>query len=169
RLQPDTDVEVLLASINMIAMRHPVLNSVYQQTGSVAIDGARNSDSSVRNSEKASERSEASGIHTCQLDEPLSYQRRRLSDVTELTGVVQAEIATPFMLTEQAPIRLCLYDIPSQANEKQQQSQHTHQGNNESERYLLLMFHHIAFDGWSMDILFNELFECYQSLLDDRA
>ncbi|WP_298776774.1 hypothetical protein, partial [uncultured Shewanella sp.] len=74
-------------------------------------DGARNSDSSVRNSEKASERSEASGIYARQLDEPLSYQRHRLSDVTELTDVVQAEIATPFMLTEQAPIRLCLYDI----------------------------------------------------------
>ncbi|MCL1127358.1 non-ribosomal peptide synthetase [Shewanella surugensis] len=148
RLQSATDTELLLQSINMIAARHPVLNSAYQEVSQAAGQETNHV---------------ASDTRTHLLNRPLSYQLNSLFNSAALEPAVKAEIATPFKLTEQAPIRLCLYELApvSELSDNKQLGG--------SERYLLLMLHHIAFDGWSMEVFFNELIECYQSLMVGRA
>ena len=59
-------------------------------------------------------------------------------DLSRLDQWLKHQISLPFDLTEQLPIRASLI--------------HT-----EQEQYLLLVIHHIAFDGWSVDLLLNEL------------
>ncbi|MCJ8268664.1 MAG: condensation domain-containing protein, partial [Psychrosphaera sp.] len=63
---------------------------------------------------------------------------------------VSADMSLPFDLTAEAPIRL---------------SHYVHGGAD----YLLILFHHIAFDGWSLDIFNAELAEFYYALAQNRA
>ncbi|WP_299009149.1 non-ribosomal peptide synthetase, partial [uncultured Shewanella sp.] len=120
QLQPTTNAELLLVAINRVALRHPVLNSVYLET-------------------------ESGEGYTQVRQSALKYQVQQCVSKTEFEQSVRLEIQTPFNLSEQAPLRLCRYDV------------------NDS-RYLLLMWHHIAFDGWSTEIFIDELMVCYQAL-----
>ncbi|MCL1126596.1 non-ribosomal peptide synthetase [Shewanella surugensis] len=130
RLTSHVDTEVLLHSINLIAQRHPVLNSIYRETNK--------------------------GIgFTELLDKPLSYHTQTVANQLAFETLVKAEVNRPFDLHEQAPLRLCCYDVASQYDKK-------------CERYLLIMPHHIAFDGWSITIFFTELTQTYLSLLEGQ-
>ncbi|WP_275359790.1 non-ribosomal peptide synthetase [Xenorhabdus bovienii] len=62
-----------------------------------------------------------------------------------LLQAVRAELATPFDLTAEPGLRLCHYRV----------AEH---------HYLLMMWHHIAIDGWSVDIFMDELAEIYSAL-----
>ncbi|WP_299011941.1 condensation domain-containing protein, partial [uncultured Shewanella sp.] len=120
QLQSTTNAELLLAAINQLAQRHPVLNSVYLEA-------------------------ESGEGYTQERESPLKYQVQQCASKTELEQSVRLEIQTSFNLSEQAPLRLCRYDV-------------------DDSRYLLLMWHHIAFDGWSTEIFIDELMEFYQAL-----
>ncbi|MCK5818624.1 MAG: amino acid adenylation domain-containing protein, partial [Psychromonas sp.] len=84
-----------------------------------------------------------------------SYQHALTSDVamdmhvldekSELLPKVKKEISRPFDLTHEPSIRLHCYETPSH-------------------RYLLLLFHHIAFDVWSNQIFRKEVSQAYQAL-----
>ncbi len=56
--------------------------------------------------------------------------------------LVKFEINHIYDLSKEIPIRVCLY-------------QHT----DNDEKYLSIVIHHIAFDGWSADIFLRELKE----------
>ncbi|MDE9511634.1 amino acid adenylation domain-containing protein, partial [Xenorhabdus bovienii] len=62
-----------------------------------------------------------------------------------LLQAVRAELATPFDLTAEPGLRLCHYRV----------AEH---------HYLLILWHHIAIDGWSVDIFMDELAEIYSAL-----
>ncbi|WP_139838903.1 non-ribosomal peptide synthetase, partial [Xenorhabdus vietnamensis] len=79
----------------------------------------------------------------------IPVQITRLADENTLLSVVKAEIATPFDLTTEPSLRLHHYQVADQT-------------------YLLLMWHHIAMDGWSIDIFMQELSAAYQSLSESR-
>jgi amino acid adenylation domain-containing protein len=78
------------------------------------------------------------------LDEPISINRHKAANKTALLQKLQAEIAQPFNLAQEPSIRLHCYQ-------------------SEGEQYLLLLCHHIAFDGWSVDILMQELAVVYSA------
>jgi amino acid adenylation domain-containing protein/non-ribosomal peptide synthase protein (TIGR01720 family) len=59
-------------------------------------------------------------------------------------------IQKPFDLSNDLPIRALLVQLPS------------------DEYILAIVLHHIAFDGWSIEILVNELSELYRSTIEER-
>lgn len=131
RLSADANTNCLLQSLNMIAKRHPILNSVLRKT--------------------------EAGDNVCEKRvQALVYQAHQISD-EHLMNAVEVDIKRPFNLTQHAPIRLCLYDVEPSISK--------HGLSNSNERYLLFVVHHIAFDGWSMDVFFNELSMCYTALM----
>ncbi|PHM75435.1 non-ribosomal peptide synthetase [Xenorhabdus cabanillasii] len=83
------------------------------------------------------------------LHENLVIKSQSCEDVNTLLDTVRAEIATPFDLTTEPSLRLCHYPVSDS-------------------HYLLLLWHHIAIDGWSIDIFMAELAEIYQSLRENR-
>ena len=65
---------------------------------------------------------------------------------SELDALLKQKMNQPFKLSQELPIRASLVTT-------------------EQARYLLLVIHHIAFDGWSVDLLLNELTEYQQHLV----
>ncbi|MBD8514253.1 amino acid adenylation domain-containing protein [Photobacterium sp. CAU 1568] len=63
---------------------------------------------------------------------------------------VKKDIDAPFKLASEPGFRLCGYDV-------------------EGQRYLLFTWHHIACDGWSTEVFFNELSHIYKSLMDGEC
>ncbi|WP_298776679.1 non-ribosomal peptide synthetase, partial [uncultured Shewanella sp.] len=147
KLKADVDEGQLLAAINGLVERHAVLNCVYQ----------------------ISEKGES---YTCLRDEGLAYQYHAevLTDKTQLNALMLSDVRRPFALGEEASLRLCRYDLVGQQEEGTLKPvKEKTQNDPERERYLLLMWHHIAFDGWSTDIFLAELSEIYTSLLESSV
>ena len=64
-----------------------------------------------------------------------------------------------FNLKEDYPIRVVFYEVENNEDKN----------NKETKHYLLINIHHIAFDGWSTDILLTELNRSYESLLESKT
>ncbi|NQY63105.1 MAG: amino acid adenylation domain-containing protein, partial [Alteromonadaceae bacterium] len=73
-----------------------------------------------------------------------------LTDQSELMPAIKEGIAKPFDLTSEQGIRLQRYQSGESA-------------------YLLIVWHHIAFDGWSSDIFMQEFAQCYQTLCQGQT
>ncbi|NTS77174.1 amino acid adenylation domain-containing protein [Catenovulum sp. SM1970] len=73
-----------------------------------------------------------------------------LAEHEDLFTAVQQEITKPFDLSGEMPMRLVRYVAKGQA-------------------YLLILWHHIAFDGWSTDIFLSELAQAYQAASNGEA
>ncbi len=84
------------------------------------------------------------------LNQDLVIISRSCSDMDSLLNTVRTEISTPFDLATEPSLRLCHYQVADK-------------------HYLLLLWHHIAIDGWSLDIFMNELAELYHALQDNRS
>ncbi|MDC9616130.1 amino acid adenylation domain-containing protein, partial [Xenorhabdus khoisanae] len=83
------------------------------------------------------------------LDGDLVIQSQSCDDRDRLLASVRTEIATPFDLTTEPSLRLRHYQVANS-------------------HYLLLLWHHIAMDGWSVDIFMAELAEIYHALQAGR-
>ncbi|MCG7495641.1 amino acid adenylation domain-containing protein [Vibrio sp. Of7-15] len=68
----------------------------------------------------------------------------------ELLHAVSSDIAQPFDLTSEPSIRLCHYQVDSNA-------------------YLLIVWHHIAFDGWSISVFLKDLAALYNAAKEGKA
>ena len=93
-----------------------------------------------------------------QLDDHTELQLKNASDLriehqhcslSDLDQLLQQHINLPFDLNQQLPIRANLFST-------------------EQEHYLLLVIHHIAFDGWSVDLLLRELSLYQQHLVSGQ-
>jgi hypothetical protein len=73
-----------------------------------------------------------------------------LTESQELLAVVKKEISRPFVLTTEPSLRLHCYE-------------------KNARQYLLILCHHIAFDGLSWKIFINELSQAYQALCQGAA
>ena len=73
-----------------------------------------------------------------------------LTESQELLAVVKKEISRPFDLTTEPSLRLHCYE-------------------KNARQYLLILCHHIAFDGLSWKIFINELSQAYQALCQGAA
>ncbi|WP_240492419.1 condensation domain-containing protein, partial [Photorhabdus namnaonensis] len=76
-------------------------------------------------------------------------QSQSCENADTLLSTVRAEIATPFNLTAEPSLRLRHYSVSGR-------------------HYLLMLWHHIAIDGWSVDIFMAELAEIYHALREGR-
>ncbi|WP_228998096.1 non-ribosomal peptide synthetase [Photorhabdus aegyptia] len=88
-------------------------------------------------------------VYPQRLDRNLVIQSQPCENAGTLLSTVRAEIATPFDLTAEPSLRLCHYSVSGR-------------------HYLLMLWHHIAIDGWSVDIFMAELAEIYHSLREGR-
>lgn len=93
-----------------------------------------------------------------QLDDTTELLLKNASDLSieqhhcaslQFDQLLQEQINRPFDLTQQLPIRASLIDT-------------------EQDHYLLLVIHHIAFDGWSVDLLLNELTRYQQHYVSEQ-
>ncbi|WP_422824395.1 non-ribosomal peptide synthase/polyketide synthase [Xenorhabdus bharatensis] len=124
QLDDESCLPLLETAINRLAERHPVIKMLYQPD-----DNGQ--------------------IYQQEMDCHLVIQSQSCETMETLLSTVQAEIATPFDLSNEPSLRLCHYQVADS-------------------HYLLLLWHHIAFDGWSADIFNNELAEIYQALQNGR-
>ncbi|WP_167376273.1 non-ribosomal peptide synthetase [Xenorhabdus vietnamensis] len=94
---------------------------------------------------------DAGQIHQRMLNRDLVIESRVLAyeDTDTFLDTVSVDITTPFNLTTEPSLRLCHYQVADK-------------------HYLLMLWHHIAIDGWSIDIFLGELTEIYHSLLEGR-
>ncbi len=83
------------------------------------------------------------------LDKHLVILSQSYDDRDTLLASMRTEIATPFDLTTEPSLRLRHYQMTDS-------------------HYLLLLWHHIAMDGWSIDIFMAELAEIYHALKAGR-
>ncbi|MEX0448014.1 amino acid adenylation domain-containing protein, partial [Xenorhabdus sp. SGI246] len=83
------------------------------------------------------------------LEDALFIESHHCMSVEALLHTVQVELSTSFNLMTEPSLRLRHYQVG-----------HSH--------YLLFMWHHIAIDGWSVDIFMHELAEAYHALLEKR-
>lgn len=72
------------------------------------------------------------------------YLDRQQLNAAQLAEKIRAAVQIPFVLETQLPIRATVFELEDGTS------------------YLLILLHHIAFDGWSMDLLFSELDQLYQ-------
>ncbi|RNA61469.1 amino acid adenylation domain-containing protein [Chryseobacterium nematophagum] len=86
-------------------------------------------------------------------DQELGIKETDVFNSTELEDVISQEINKVFDLSKELPISVCLFHEQEKNN------------NNEQISYISIVIHHIAFDGWSIDIFLEELRSIYQDLL----
>lgn len=84
---------------------------------------------------------------------PLEIKKIITLSRLQLDEAIQKEVHHIFDLSQEYPIKVCLYALTDRVL------------NNISESYLSLVIHHIAFDGWSTDILLKELQAYYHYYL----
>lgn len=80
------------------------------------------------------------------LDIPVQLETEVLGQASELTAHLMSIMSEQFDLKSQASFRVKHYCVDDQ-------------------QYVLFLWHHIAFDGWSLNIFLKELSLAYQSLL----
>ncbi|WP_440057007.1 amino acid adenylation domain-containing protein (plasmid) [Pseudoalteromonas sp. T1lg65] len=97
---------------------------------------------------------EAGADYQLVLAQDIELERHVLDGESTLLASLSEAIATPFDLTTEMSLRLHHFVV---------------EGDNTSKGYLLMLWHHIGFDGWSADIFMSELEEAYHALLADRA
>jgi SAM-dependent methyltransferase/acyl carrier protein len=76
---------------------------------------------------------------------PLEILNVVVTDHMQLDLELKKEVNHVYDLTKEYPIKVCLYKLINNSTK------------NNTEYYLSIVIHHIAFDGWSTDILFREL------------
>ena len=83
---------------------------------------------------------------------PLEIQQHHYLSENQLLKQLKTDVNIPFKLFSDHPIRVVLY--------QKSDTQFTH---------LLINVHHVAIDGWSLDILANELLQCYEHFAYQKA
>lgn len=130
KFKSSTNVDCFKRAIGDIVVRHEVLRSVIHQDD--------NSEFGVQ--------------IVC--NKPLPIEQITLSDRIALDTQIARDIAKPFDLAVEYPIRVKLYTLAEAA---------------EQETILLVNMHHIATDGWSIDIFLRELAALYRSYLSNQS
>ncbi|RMZ58567.1 amino acid adenylation domain-containing protein [Chryseobacterium nematophagum] len=87
-------------------------------------------------------------------DQELSIKETDVYNSTELEDLISQDITRVFDLSKDLPISVCVF--------------HENDKNNLTS-YISIVIHHIAFDGWSIDIFLEELLSIYQDLLTNSS
>ena len=134
-LSQTTELSILKQSLIAIVRRHEILRTIFVQ------------DSAGDYYQQAQHAEAASG------DIPIAEYSFTENEQVELDRQINLDINTPFDLTKDYPLRVCVY----------KQNLAINGSNNQQEKSLLLInLHHIASDGWSMDVLLREIYAHYR-------
>ncbi|KAB8318928.1 amino acid adenylation domain-containing protein [Tolypothrix campylonemoides VB511288] len=140
QLQGELNVNALQQSLDAIVAHHEILRTTY-----IALDG---NPVQIIGAPRSVE------LKVINLgDEPLTENTKTVQQL------LQNEALRPFNLTSDLMLRACLIQrSPARAR--------LPAGASPQENILLLVMHHIATDGWSMSILYEELTTLYQAFND---
>ncbi len=99
--------------------------------------------------------------YPCQIvcDKILNFEEVTLANNKDLMFQVKEDINRPFDLSREYPIRVKFYHCPSDTTSE----------NSSKKTLLLVNIHHIAGDGWSIDIFQRELFAYYEAYSNKDA
>ena len=86
------------------------------------------------------------------LQEQLPVDEKSFTTMEDAEACMRADINRPFNLTKEFPIRVVFYQVSGEQSEI-------------PKRYLLINTHHIASDGWSLNIFQNELRAYYDAFV----
>jgi amino acid adenylation domain-containing protein len=86
-------------------------------------------------------------------DYPLAFEHIEVHGWDRFEHIIKEHIDLPFDLSAEYPIRVRFYSVDTQ-------------GKRERSRLALVNIHHIACDGWSMDIIEEELINFYEAFRD---
>ncbi|KXO12876.1 Peptide synthetase [Moritella sp. JT01] len=84
------------------------------------------------------------------LTSPISQPQHIAKDKHNLIRDVKKIIEKPFNLANEAPMKVHHYNLGEEC-------------------YVLIIWHHIAFDGWSTEIFMNDLSKVYSTLSDEKC
>jgi amino acid adenylation domain-containing protein/non-ribosomal peptide synthase protein (TIGR01720 family) len=87
----------------------------------------------------------------------LTINRVSVASQKQLDEELKKEVNHIFNLVDEYPIRICLYELSVDEADK-----------NNIEHYISIVVHHIAFDGWSVDIFLKELQTYYNYYLKQK-
>ncbi|MCV9934567.1 amino acid adenylation domain-containing protein [Flavobacterium sp. LS1R47] len=88
-------------------------------------------------------------------NEALSIEEVRVMDTDDYHSLIEEDINRPFNLSTEYPIRITFYTIESAADDSVNKT------------ILLITMHHIASDGWSMEIFQRELSAYYEAYISN--
>lgn len=98
-------------------------------------------------------------VHEAELEIQEEILTQKITEV-KFNTIIKKEIQQPFDLRHKYPIRIKIYkkklSIKNDITHKE-------------ERFLLVNMHHIASDGWSIEIFEKELFEFYCAFIEKRS
>ncbi|CAA7393176.1 Linear gramicidin synthase subunit D [Chryseobacterium fistulae] len=95
-------------------------------------------------------------------DQEFNIKETDVADSRELEELISQEITRVFDLSKELPISVCLFHEQEKNKNNRAKKKNN---NNEHTSYISIVIHHIAFDGWSIDIFLEELGVIYQDLL----
>jgi len=133
-LNADTDTEGMKHAIRQIVDRHEILRTTIEQA-----DNAEH------------------GIQVVH-DRPLSFEEKTVTGADELQSLIEADINRPFDLSNEYPIRVSFYYLPSDIAAA-----------SERKTILLINTHHIASDGWSIEIFGKEMYAYYEAYINKNT
>jgi amino acid adenylation domain-containing protein len=84
------------------------------------------------------------------------FQHKIVHDLLQLDNYLEQEFNHVFNLENELPIKLTFFELISCETEKNNQF------------FISIVIHHIAFDGWSLDILLYELSKLYEYKINKR-
>ena len=93
-------------------------------------------------------------VHQLVGDNEIVIQSQSCQSEDDLYPCVHEHIHLPFDLATEPAMRIYHYQVKS---------------GTDTGEYLLLLWHHIVMDGWSLDVFINELGEAYSALKTGRA
>ncbi len=151
KLKPECDRNILVKSLEAVVNRHEILRTIIQK------DKRGNAFPEVLAATWSSSgrRSGDSGKISCKTEAPVEVMISnvhfpKIADSQKiLDSFLQKDIEHFFDLSQELPLKISLYAY-------------------KNEYYLSLIFHHIAFDGWSGDILVRDLMEYYRYYSQDQ-
>lgn len=87
-------------------------------------------------------------------DAPLSFEERTAGSKEELESMLAEDVNRPFELSEEYPIRVVFYTLLPTGTDEDVQPERT---------IMLINTHHIASDGWSVDVMEKEMYAYYDA------
>lgn len=93
-------------------------------------------------------------------DAPLFFEERSAASKDELEEMLEEDINRPFELSEEYPMRVVFYTVQQTSDDLT-----THP----AKTVMLINTHHIASDGWSIDILEREIYTFYEAYISNDA
>ncbi|PCK01012.1 MAG: non-ribosomal peptide synthetase, partial [Alteromonadaceae bacterium] len=145
QLRDGVNLTLIEAAFNVIAERHPILKSVYRTD-------------------------EHSQFYQEALSSKLSLRVQSVDNESALLSAVAQDISQPFDLSNEASMRLYLYSQKQEPQEQESQKQEPQEQESQGQdqqgqtHTLLVLWHHIAFDGWSMECFIQEFAQTYSDL-----